>query len=84
MTSYSPPGPTDQWVCSPFYAIFHSLIRRFRYANQYPKAISLVSSGVINMKPLVTHKLPLDQAVQAFHTTADPKSRSIKVQIMDM
>ncbi|PLW20468.1 hypothetical protein PCASD_16680 [Puccinia coronata f. sp. avenae] len=56
----------------------------FRYANQYPKAISLVSSGVINMKPLVTHKLPLDQAVQAVHTTADPKSRSIKVQIMDM
>ncbi|POW21500.1 hypothetical protein PSHT_02402, partial [Puccinia striiformis] len=55
----------------------------FRYANQYPKAIQLVSSGLIDVKQLVTHKLPLDRAIEAFHTTADPKSGSIKVQILD-
>ncbi|KAI9610782.1 hypothetical protein KEM48_004758 [Puccinia striiformis f. sp. tritici PST-130] len=41
----------------------------FRYANQYPKAIQLVSSGLIDVKQLVTHKLPLDRAIEAFHTT---------------
>ncbi|OAV85277.1 hypothetical protein PTTG_30646, partial [Puccinia triticina 1-1 BBBD Race 1] len=56
----------------------------FRYANQYPKAISLVSRGLINVKPLVTHRLPLEKAIEAFHTTADPASGSIKVQILDL
>jgi L-iditol 2-dehydrogenase len=57
---------------------------RFRYANQYPKAIKLVSSGLINVKPLVTHRFPLQEAVEAFHTSANPESGSIKVQIVDI
>jgi L-iditol 2-dehydrogenase len=44
----------------------------------------LVSSGLINVKPLVTHRLPLDKAIEAFHTTADSASGSIKVQILDL
>ncbi|KAA1074931.1 hypothetical protein PGT21_024882 [Puccinia graminis f. sp. tritici] len=57
---------------------------QFRYANQYPKAIKLVSSGLINVKPLVTHRFPLQEAVEAFHTSANPESGSIKVQIVDI
>ncbi|KAI9619449.1 hypothetical protein H4Q26_014211 [Puccinia striiformis f. sp. tritici PST-130] len=56
---------------------------QFRYANQYPKAIRLVSSGLIDLKPLVTHRFPLHKAVEAFHTSADITSGSIKVQIID-
>ncbi|PLW13205.1 hypothetical protein PCANC_15212 [Puccinia coronata f. sp. avenae] len=56
---------------------------QFRYANQYPKAIRLVSSGLIDLKPLVTHRFQLHKAVDAFQTSSDITSGSIKVQIID-
>ncbi|KAA1072506.1 hypothetical protein PGT21_002292 [Puccinia graminis f. sp. tritici] len=56
---------------------------QFRYANQYPKAVRLISDGVIDVKPLVTHRFQLDKAVDAFTTSCDITSGSIKVQITD-
>lgn len=56
---------------------------QYRYANQYPKAIRLVNGGLINLKPLVTHKFALEYAVEAFHVAADPSQGAIKVQIVD-
>ncbi|KZO93651.1 GroES-like protein [Calocera viscosa TUFC12733] len=56
---------------------------QYRYANQYPKAIRLVSGGLLNLKPLVTHRYPLEHAIDAFDTASDIKSGSIKVQIVD-
>uniref|UniRef100_A0A1A7XTK5 Sorbitol dehydrogenase n=1 Tax=Iconisemion striatum TaxID=60296 RepID=A0A1A7XTK5_9TELE len=41
----------------------------FRYCNTWPMAISMLASGKVNVKPLVTHRFPLEQAVQAFETT---------------
>ncbi|KAA1077183.1 hypothetical protein PGT21_002700 [Puccinia graminis f. sp. tritici] len=56
---------------------------QFRYANQYPKAIRLVSTGLIDVKPLITHRFSLEKAIEAFNTAADPKSCSMKVQVVD-
>ncbi|KAF5338337.1 hypothetical protein D9611_012456 [Ephemerocybe angulata] len=56
---------------------------QYRYCNQYPKAVRLVAGGLINLKPLVTHRFSLEDAVSAFHTAADPRLGSIKVQILD-
>lgn len=56
---------------------------QYRYANQYPKAIRLVSGGLINLKPLVSHRFPLEEAVKAFEVAADPSQGAIKVQIQD-
>ncbi|BEI94418.1 uncharacterized protein CcaverHIS019_0608770 [Cutaneotrichosporon cavernicola] len=56
---------------------------QYRYANQYPKAIRLVAEGLVDLKPLVTHRFPLEQAVEAFHVAADPSQGAIKVQIQD-
>lgn len=56
---------------------------QYRYANQYPKAIRLVSAGLINVKPLVTHRFTLENAIDAFHVAADPAQGAIKVQILD-
>jgi len=56
---------------------------QYRYANQYPKAIRLVAGGLLNLKPLVTHRYSLEHAVEAFDTASDIKSGSIKVQIVD-
>ncbi|QRW22763.1 Multicopper oxidase [Rhizoctonia solani] len=44
---------------------------QYRYANQYPKAIRLVSAGLLNLKPLVTHRYPLEQGIEAFETAND-------------
>jgi L-iditol 2-dehydrogenase len=50
---------------------------------KYPKAIRLVAGGLINVKPLVTHRFKLEEAVSAFHVAADPTQGAIKVQIQD-
>jgi L-iditol 2-dehydrogenase len=55
----------------------------YRYANQYPKAIRLISGGLVNVKPLVTHRFALEDAIDAFHVAADPAQGAIKVQILD-
>lgn len=63
-----------------------TLLSKFLIAysgHQYPKAIRLVSSGLVNVKPLVTHRLKLEDAVKAFHIAADPSQGAIKVQIHD-
>lgn len=41
----------------------------FRYCNTWPTAIAMLASGKVNVKPLVTHRFPLEQAVKAFDTT---------------
>lgn len=34
----------------------------------WPMAIAMLASGKVNVKPLVTHRFPLEQAAQAFET----------------
>ncbi|KAL6113023.1 sord [Pungitius sinensis] len=41
----------------------------FRYCNTWPMAIAMLASGKVNVKPLVTHRFPLEQAAEAFETT---------------
>lgn len=65
-----------------FEALSRKLVADFHY-RQYPKAIRLVAGGLIDLKPLVTHRFKLEEAVQAFHVAADPKQGAIKVQILD-
>ena len=55
-----------------------------RSSLQYPKAIRLISSGLINVKPLITHRFPLASAVAAFHAVVNPAEKCVKVQIYDM
>jgi L-iditol 2-dehydrogenase len=40
------------------------MVRRMKFT--YPRAIQLVESGKLDVRSLVTHKFPLDQAQQAF------------------
>ncbi|KAM3514017.1 hypothetical protein MY11210_002334 [Beauveria gryllotalpidicola] len=54
---------------------------QYRYSNTWPRAIRLLRSGVIDLSKLVTHRFPLEDAVKAFETSADPNSGAIKVQI---
>lgn len=56
---------------------------QYRYRDTYPKAISLVEEGLIDLKPLVTHRFKLEQGIEAFATASNPEARAIKVQILD-
>jgi len=54
---------------------------QYRYSNTWPRAIRLVENGVIDLSKLVTHRFPLEDALKAFDTAADPRTGAIKVQI---
>ena len=56
---------------------------QYRYHDVYPKAISLIGAGIIDMKPLVSHRFALEQGVDAFRIASDPTAKAIKVQILD-
>lgn len=57
---------------------------QYRYCNTWPKAIRLVDSGVLSgIRKLVTHRFAIEDAVEAFKTSADMKSGAIKVQIVN-
>jgi L-iditol 2-dehydrogenase len=56
---------------------------QYRYHDTYPKAIRLVEEGLIDLKPLVTHRYRLEDGVEAFKTASNPKARAVKVQILD-
>lgn len=53
----------------------------FRYAHVYPSAISLISSGKINVKPLLTDQYSFEDSIQAYEYAANPKPTSVKVTI---
>ncbi|XP_003471889.1 sorbitol dehydrogenase isoform X2 [Cavia porcellus] len=65
--------------------LIHAAIREvdikgvFRYCNTWPMAISMLASKSVNVKPLVTHRFPLEKALEAFETSR--KGVGIKVML---
>jgi D-xylulose reductase len=53
----------------------------FRYANVYDKALALISSGKVDLKPLLSGTYPFEQSVQAFERAAEARPSDIKLQI---
>ncbi len=57
-----------------------SLLGSFRFHAEFATAVSLMQKGLINVKPLITHTLPLADAVKGFEMAND-RSSAIKVQL---
>jgi D-xylulose reductase len=53
----------------------------FRYAHVFPRALSLMSAGKIDVKPLITNKFTFDDSVEAFDFASDMPPSSVKVQV---
>jgi D-xylulose reductase len=53
----------------------------FRYAHVYPRALALMGSGKIDVKPLLTDKFTFQDSIQAFDFATDMPPASVKAQI---
>ncbi|KAL2801996.1 chaperonin 10-like protein [Aspergillus granulosus] len=54
-----------------------------RYRDTWPRAIACMAAGFFDLKPLVSHKFPLEQAKEALELCGDRQKPSIKVTIVD-
>ena len=52
----------------------------FRFHTEFEMAVNLMLGGLVDLKPLVTHTLPLDKAEEAF-MIANDRSQAMKAQI---
>ncbi|MCF5177244.1 zinc-binding dehydrogenase, partial [Pseudomonas sp. PA-6-1D] len=50
----------------------------FRFHSEFAQAVDLLNRGIIDVKPVISHTAPFEQAVQAFELAAD-KTQSMKV-----
>ena len=53
----------------------------FRYAHVYPRAVALLASGKIDVKPLITDRYAFADSVEAFDFAKAMPPASVKVQI---
>lgn len=53
----------------------------FRYANIFPRALALISSGAIDVKPFISRKFAFSQGVKAFEEAAAGRPEDVKIQI---
>jgi D-xylulose reductase len=53
----------------------------FRYANVYDRAIDLIASGKVNLKPLISETFTFADSIEAFERAADARPGDIKLQI---
>ncbi|KAI9159109.1 alcohol dehydrogenase [Paramyrothecium foliicola] len=54
-----------------------------RYRDTWPRGIAAIEGGLVDVKPLVSHEFPLEQALEALTMSSDPKNKCIKVQVVD-
>lgn len=52
----------------------------FRFHEEFAVAVKLMQGGLIDVKPLITHTLPLSDGLRAFEIASD-KGQSMKAQI---
>lgn len=53
----------------------------FRYAHVFPRCVSMIGSGAIDVKPLITRTFDFNDSVRAFEIAASAPSGDVKMQI---
>jgi D-xylulose reductase len=54
----------------------------FRYAHQYDRAIALMASGRVDLKPLISETFPFEKSIPAFERAAEGRPADVKLQIL--
>lgn len=53
----------------------------FRYANVFDRALGLIASGKVDLKPLISATFPFEQSIAAFERAAQGLPGDVKLQI---
>lgn len=54
----------------------------FRYAHVFPRCVDMLSSGAIDVKPLITRSFEFEDSVHAFEVAASAPPADVKLQIV--
>jgi D-xylulose reductase len=54
----------------------------FRYANIFDRALQLIASGKVDLKPLITGTYDFSESIKAFERAARGKPQDVKLQIL--
>ncbi|MER8594031.1 NAD(P)-dependent alcohol dehydrogenase [Mesorhizobium sp. M0323] len=54
----------------------------FRYAHQYERAIALMGSGRVDLKPLISATFPFEDSINAFDRAVEARPADVKLQIL--
>ncbi|ESY87612.1 NAD(P)-dependent alcohol dehydrogenase [Mesorhizobium australicum] len=54
----------------------------FRYANIFDRALQLIASGKVDLKPLITGTYDFADSIQAFERAAEGNPQDVKLQIL--
>lgn len=53
----------------------------FRYANVFDRALNMIASGKVNLKPLISHTFAFKDSIAAFERAAEGRPADVKLQI---
>ena len=53
----------------------------FRYANVFDRALAMIASGKVDLKPLISETFSFEQSVAAFERAAEGRAKDVKLQI---
>jgi D-xylulose reductase len=53
----------------------------FRYANMYDRAIALIGSGKVDLKPLISDTFGFEESIKAFDRAVEARPTDVKIQI---
>jgi len=73
------PVPLDVSTCTTKEARIESV---FRYAHQYERAIALMASGRVDLKPLISGTFPFEESIKAFERAVEARPSDVKLQIV--
>jgi D-xylulose reductase len=54
----------------------------FRYAHQYDRAIALMASGRVDLKPLISETFKFEDSIKAFDRAVEARPTDVKLQIL--
>jgi L-iditol 2-dehydrogenase len=80
---YSPVPPDTRWSLAPHTAYLRDLTLRFSYscgAGELRRALALIEKGVVRADRIVTHRVPLERAPEAFRL-AQARGDVLKVMV---
>jgi len=53
----------------------------FRYANVFDRALAMIASGKVDLKPLISATFPFEESIAAFERAAEGRPKDVKLQI---